>query len=106
MLLDVTFDCLRPRFSSDASDQYKVLMELPDMVDQMRQFDYRLPPLFANITACVEWIVLDDLYLGLVWLENNDFVSFERLVPEGLVTIDLSDGPRFSDRPCMYLPCI
>ena len=106
MLLDVTFDCLRPRFSSDASDQYKVLMELPELVERMQKLDYRLPPLFANITRCAEWIVLDDLYLGLVWLKNNNTVAFEQLVPDGLVTIEITDCSRFSDRPCMYLTCI
>ncbi len=106
MLLDVTFDCLRLRFSSDANDQYMALMALPDMVQGMRQFDYRLPPLSANITACAEWIVLDDRYFGLVWLKSHDLVAFERLVSDGLVTIEIFDGQRFSDRPCMYLTCI
>ena len=106
MLLDVTFDCLISRFSGDANDQYRSLMALPAMVKRMQHTSYVLRPLSANITACAEWIVLDDRYLGLVWLKSHDLVAFERLVPDGLVIIEIFDCQRFSDRPCIYLTCI
>ncbi|KKK96931.1 hypothetical protein LCGC14_2657850, partial [marine sediment metagenome] len=95
-----------PRFSGDANDQYRSLMALPAMVKRMQKLDCQLPPLWANITACGEWVVLDGLYSGLCWLKINNTVAFERLIPDGLVTIVISDTFRFADRPCVYLTCI
>ena len=105
MLIDVSFGCLHSRLSTDPNDAYARCMAFPGLVLKMQHLQYRLLPLPANILACGEWVTGAEEFLGLVWLKVNDVRVFDYLIPDGLITLEIPDGPRFSDRPCVYLRC-